>query len=415
MTAFSLPDLGEGLKEAELIDWLVGEGQIVTLDEIILLVETAKAVVELPAPASGKITRLAAHKGETVAVGQVLFEYEENDGEMKIHSKINTDKSVSVVGKLSQSENKNVNNYEIETIPNEKPTNKNHSSTEKPVCINAFKEAKSRRKQVPKNQLDRLSKAPTNPEIMAFAKKLGIADYLIGSKIQDLSMHDLLDIFQQQQHRNNNTKNELKLKGSHKVMAELMSKSQRDVPAATIFEDADISSWKSASDTTIKLIRATESACRKVPILNAWFDTKEMTLHIHENINIGLAMQTNRGLFVPVIKQTEAKTDKTIRAEIIDFRNKIEEQKIKPDELSGATISISNFGALYGRYATPMIVPPQVCIIGVGKSREQALVKQGKIVAGRILPISLSFDHRAANGADAAKFLEVFIGELERL
>ena len=133
----------------------------------------------------------------------------------------------------------------------------------------------------------------------------------------------------------------------------------------------------------------------------------------HKDIDLGLAVNSERGLFVPVIRKINTKNVSQLRKDINDFRMQITEQTILAKDLVGATISLSNFGVLSGRYATPIIVPPQVCIVGVGKSREEALVKKGKIQVGKTLPISLSFDHRVATGAEAALFMQSFIKTLE--
>lgn len=437
MTAFLLPDLGEGLKDADLVEWLVKEGQSVALDELVLLVETAKAVVELPAPSNGIITRLAVAEGETVKVGQVLFEYEEKQGVAngstfssnapQKQKPSDQRESVSVVGKLSQSNDSQDNLYEIEQSELIKPRAQNETNLysrkkdkTEPVCINAFKELKAQNKNsdTPHSKSSKLS--TITPQLMAFARKLGLQEVFDHTYYGEMSLHDLLNIYQDRINKEYKESKEtlltekfIPLKNARKVMAKVMTKSHQEIPTATIFEDADISDWSPQTDITLKLIKAISMACIKVPILNAWYNQDLISILEHQKVDLGLAVNSARGLYVPVIRQVNTKTENELRSEINNFKQQINDNSILANDLIGATISLSNFGVLSGRYATPIIVPPQVCIVGVGKSREEALVKNGKIQAGRILPISISFDHRAVTGAEAAQFMQCLIETLE--
>tara|TARA_R110001592_G_scaffold6853_1_gene37787 strand:- start:1738 stop:3006 length:1269 start_codon:yes stop_codon:yes gene_type:complete len=422
MTAFILPDLGEGLKDADLVEWLVKVGQSIQLDELVLLVETAKAVVELPAPSAGIITRLAVAEGETVKVGQVLFEYEEMnidnaesqdsaDTQVKQQSSKQRE-SVSVVGELTQTKDVKANLYEVEdAIPSKTPLN-----ITEPICINAFKESRIKGLKVDVKAPKATALLNVSPKIMAFAKKLGLQEMFDYPNFGEISLHDLLTIYQDKITKNSNSKpltgGFIPLTSARKVMARIMTKSHQEIPSATIFEDADISHWCIQTDMTLKVIKAISIASNKVPIMNAWYDTETIAVHQHENVALGLAVNSERGLYVPVIANANLKTENEIRQEINTFRQQIEDQSIAAKDLMGATISLSNFGVLSGRYATPIIVPPQMCIIGIGKCREEALIKNGEIQIGKILPISISFDHRAATGAEAAQFMQYLIDAL---
>ncbi len=436
MTTFTLPDLGEGLKDADLVEWLVKEGQSVKLDELVLLVETAKAVVELPAPASGIITRLAVAAGETVQVGQVLFEYEESHfpsdkkKPLKNNEKLHLNEakeSVSVVGELSKAKEDKTNLYEIEAAEDNSKQTRNVD----PICMNTFKESKAQPKpDVPRVNIESskiknseitspktTSTASISPRTMAFAKKLGLDEDFEQGLSSEITLHELIKIYQGKLSKQTTKKtlpeSDISLNGARKVMAQVMSKAHQEIPSATLFDDADISHWKLKTDITLKLIRAISSACLNVPLLNAWFDSESMSIHQHKSVDLGLAINSERGLFVPVLRQVNTKNENQIRTEINSYRMQINDQTIAAKDLVGATISLSNFGVLSGRYATPIIVPPQVCIVGIGKSKEEVIVRDGKIQVGRILPISLSFDHRVATGAEAALFMQNLIQSLE--
>ncbi|KZY57327.1 hypothetical protein A3735_18645 [Oleiphilus sp. HI0061] len=151
----------------------------------------------------------------------------------------------------------------------------------------------------------------------------------------------------------------------------------------------------------------------KEPILNAWFDEEALGIQLFEDIHLGVAVNSAQGLYVPVIRKVQTLDDARIRKIMKKQIQSVHDRTIKPQKLLGATISLSNFGSLSGRYATPIIVPPQVSIMGVGKIRDEPVVENGQIKVGRVMPISLSFDHRAASGAEAARFMQAFIESLE--
>ena len=446
MTAFILPDLGEGLKEADLVQWLIQEGQHVETDELVLLVETAKAVVELPAPAAGVITRLAVQQGETVKVGQVLFEYEElklknKSIEQSIDPQNILDEqikksSVSVVGELSKSGSQETNFYEIEhnDISNNKLKNTKyshdslendaHNFVNEPICLNAFKESKTLKSKTNDSRKSQSSLASVSPRAMAFAKTLGLEELFEHTYYGEMTLQDLLTIYkekhkataQSQAHAQSQAQaqpEQVPLKGVRKVMAQAMTQSHKEIPAATLFEDADISHWPLQADITLAVINGISTACKLVPIMNASYDAKNMTVEMHKDVNLVIAVNSDHGLYVPVIRQAHLKKKSELRQEITLLREQINTKKITPKELQGATISLSNFGVLSGRYATPIIVPPQVCIIGIGKKREAPIVKNAKISVGTILPISISFDHRVATGAEAAEFMQNLIDVLK--
>ena len=391
MQQFKLPDLGEGLQEAEVIEWLIKEGDHVKTDQLLVLVETAKAVVELPSPIDATITKLCASVGDMVHIGESLVEYEGEGGKTSASS-------VSVVGELQTSDTVNLDESFIvgsSLLVNTKERKLNATSQDHVY-------------------------AP--PSIIAFAKKLGVEQELKQSFFGDLTHKDLIKIFEEkyQLNKGNDSKQPgfdnklIKLTGAKKVMAQTMSKSWQQVPAVTLFDDADITHWKPSENITLRLLQALIKACKEKPLLNAWFDEENLTIQLFKDINIGVAVNVDDGLYVPVIKKAQNLPISEVKAQLSLLIEQVKSKKISPQKLLGATISLSNFGTLSGRYATPIVVPPQVAIIGAGKIRQEALVRDDKIVIGRILPISLAFDHRAASGADASDFLEHFIADLQK-
>jgi len=391
MAEFTLPDLGEGLQDAEILEWKIQEGQKVEVDQLVLVVETAKAVVELPSPVQTTILKLSVKEGDSVAVGQVLFEYEGEPVKASSREAKKTRESVSVVGELASVTGEKADLYEGFSLEVE-GNNKQESF-------------------VNKNRRNEKARHSAPPSIVAFAKKLGLDSRLDEHEYGELTHHELLKIYETKLLPSKqllkgvtqgNNKNEIvKLTGARKVMAQSMTKSHQHIPSVTLFDDAAISHWTMDEDITLRLIKAIVSAAHEVPLLNAWFDEETLSVQMFEDIHLGVAVNAKQGLFVPVIRKIQNLDGPKIRKIMDKMIQEVGDRTIKAQKLLGATISLSNFGTLSGRYATPIIVPPQVAIVGVGRVREEPVVYERQVGIGRVMPLSLSFDHRAASGADA--------------
>jgi pyruvate dehydrogenase E2 component (dihydrolipoamide acetyltransferase) len=195
-------------------------------------------------------------------------------------------------------------------------------------------------------------------------------------------------------------------------MARVMAEAHANVVPTTLVDDADLHAWLGKQDITARLIRAIVAACKAVPALNAWFDGKNLTRTMHRHVDIGIAVDTDDGLFVPALRNADVLDGAGIRAGIQRLRAQVEDRSIPSSELSGYTISLSNFGMFAGRYATPVVVPPCVAIIGAGKLSHDVVAVMGGIEVHRRMPISLTFDHRAATGGEAARFLKALLDDL---
>lgn len=395
MNIFNLPDLGEGLQDAELIEWKVEEGDQVRTDQLIAIVETAKAVVELPSPQDGIISRLFAKPGDTVEVGAALVAFD-SDESIDEESSTQSDmrESVSVVGNLESS---------------------NAEAVTEQFYFGGLEDTQ---RSAPRAENKPRFAASAPPLVAALARQLGLSDVLERSDYSAWTSEKLLQLYASQTQEGSEEEESgvapVKLTGARKVMAQTMTKSHQHVPAVTLFDDADIGAWETKQDITLRLIRALIKACKKVPLLNAWFDEEEMSIQPFEDVHLGVAVNTEEGLYVPVIRQVQRLDTARIRTILDKHIAAIKTRQIKPQKLLGATISLSNFGTLAGRYATPIIVPPQVAILGAGKIH-QLLKLDGERVAERpVLPLSLSFDHRAASGAEAALFLQTVIQDMQR-
>jgi pyruvate dehydrogenase E2 component (dihydrolipoamide acetyltransferase) len=203
------------------------------------------------------------------------------------------------------------------------------------------------------------------------------------------------------------------LRGVRRAMAERMALAHAQVVPASIHSDADIDSWPPDTDITTRLIMAIAVACAAEPALNAWFDSDNMTRRLHRQVDLGVAVDTADGLFVPTLRNVGERPASSLREGLAQIKKDVLARSIPPQELRGQTITLSNFGSIGGRYAELVVVPPQVAIVGTGHIHPAVLAIGDKPTIRRQLPLSLSFDHRAVTGAEAARFMAAMIDNLE--
>jgi pyruvate dehydrogenase E2 component (dihydrolipoamide acetyltransferase) len=206
-----------------------------------------------------------------------------------------------------------------------------------------------------------------------------------------------------------------RLTGMRRAMAQRMAAAHAEVVPASVMDEADIGGWPSGEDATMRLVRAIAAACRAEPALNAWYNAAAGERRLIKRIDIGMAVDTEDGLIVPVLRNVGERDARDLRAGLDRMRADAQARSIPPEELRGATITLSNFGMIGGRFASLVVVPPQVAIIGAGRIGERAVVHNGQFGARRVLPLSLTFDHRVVTGGEAARFLVALKLDLERL
>jgi pyruvate dehydrogenase E2 component (dihydrolipoamide acetyltransferase) len=199
-----------------------------------------------------------------------------------------------------------------------------------------------------------------------------------------------------------------------RAMAQRMTAAHAEVVPASVTDEADIGDWSVAEDVTIRLLRAIASDCKAEPSLNAWYNAAAGQRRLLKRVDIGIAVDTEGGLIVPILRNVGERGARELRAGLDRMRADAEARSIPPDELRGATITLSNFGMIGGRFASLVIVPPQVAIIGAGRIGERAVARDGQVVARSVLPLSLTFDHRVVTGGEAARFLVGLRRDLEK-
>ncbi len=382
---FHLPDVGEGINEAEIVRWMLAEGSTVKEDQDVVEIETDKAIVALPSPHTGKITKHHRKEGEIVRVGDLLLSVETDEESRSAPSPRANDLG-SVVGSLSDEE-----------------------VIEPPATVKAI------------------------PAVRSLAKKLGVdLARLHGTGTDGKITRE--DVEQAAGNRAPAAHPEpfapverIPLRGLRRTIAKRMQEARQHVPDVTIWEDADISDLeivrskekKVAAEKGIKLtylpfiIKATLAALRAHPYLNAALDEETEEIVLKKYFNIGIAVDTADGLMVFAIKQADQKNILELAKEIGALAEKARSRKLELSELKGSTFTVTNYGVIGASYGTPIINYPEVGILGIGKIEDRAVVKDGEIVIRKIMPLSLAFDHRVVDGVEAARFLNVVIEHLE--
>lgn len=369
MKYFKLPDLGEGLSEAEIVEWHVKVGDTVTVDQLMVSVETAKAIVEVPSPQAGIISALFAEPGDVVHLGEPLVEYQ---GEQ--------DDSGTVVGDLSLGAKQESKDEFI--------VGSAHHTTEQSI--------------------------KATPSVRALAKRLNVDLSHIKASGEDGRITSL-DV-EKASRLNTDKGHSESLKGVRKAMAKNMAMSHAQVVPVTLHDDVDMHAWFDTDehqDITMRLVHAISVACEAEPNMNVWFDGEQLSRRVLSNIDLGIAVDTEQGLFVPVLRNIAQRSTQDLRTGLDALRAAVKNRKIPPQEMQGATITLSNFGTLAGKYANPIVVPPQVTIVGAGGVRQEVVAYEGQMVIHPILPLSLTFDHRAVTGGEAARFLKALIDDLQ--
>jgi 2-oxoisovalerate dehydrogenase E2 component (dihydrolipoyl transacylase) len=216
---------------------------------------------------------------------------------------------------------------------------------------------------------------------------------------------------------------QIPLSRNRRTMARRMAKAHDQVLRIPLFGDANVHQWwwRKERDVTIRIIRALVQGCIQEPILNSWFHAEEEkpSLEVRSNIDLGLAVNTEHGLLVPVIRDVARVTYDVMREIIKDFKSRAKQRKIKGEEMANPTISLSNIGAASSgavRYVNPVIVPPQVAILATASVRENVVVSRdtGKPAAEFVMPLSFVFDHRVITGVEATNFFEAVVTDLEK-
>ncbi|MDE1897652.1 MAG: 2-oxo acid dehydrogenase subunit E2 [Xanthomonadaceae bacterium] len=452
---FHLPDLGEGLPDATIVEWLVKAGATVRLDDPLVSMETAKAVVEVPSPYSGKLVKMHGGNGDVITTGAALAEFEIDpklpqraEAQSTGHHHAPTPAAAGAGSKTGHNGDTVVASDEGGEISS---GGAKSASGDAGTVVGAMQSSDA----VHAEQALSGGGAKAVPAVRALARKLGVdlARIMPSGAGGVVTMADVKQAAASGSASASaatapraapaaapvvaappavrstlsaagrpvrtsppGVKAALgqpeQLKGMRRTMARVMADSHAQVVPTTIVDDADLHAWQPGNDITVRLLRSLVTACKTVPALNAWFDGANLTRTLHPHVDIGLAVDTDDGLFVPAVRNADHLDAAGLRAAVNRVRTQVLDRSIPAGELSGYTIMLSNFGMFAGRYATPVIVPPCVAIIAAGKLRHDVVAVMGSIETHRVIPLSLTFDHRAATGGEAARFLKAMLDDL---
>jgi 2-oxoisovalerate dehydrogenase E2 component (dihydrolipoyl transacylase) len=395
MIRFNLPDLGEGLQEAEIVRWHVAVGDKVSVDQPMVAVETAKAVVEVPAPQAGVITALHGKPGETIATGAPLVDFEPEGGQAAPAEAESASAQGGVVGHMPET------NEVISAAP---IAGSSRTSGRRTRAVPAAREL-ARRLGI---DLEAMQGSGANGLVT-------LDDVLAVSPAKETAQRISVATSSMRPAAKLSDSGEMEiLRSLRRAMAQSMTLARDNVMECTVFDDADIEGWKQGGDYTVRLLRAIGAGCRAEPGLNAWFDGSTQGRRLFQHIQVGIAVDTPDGLLVPVIRDVGNRDAAALRAEVNRLKTGARDRTLPPTDLRDFTIMLSNFGVMAGRYATPVVVPPSVAILGAGRISRDVVATERGIEAHRRIPLSLTFDHRCVTGGEAVRFLAAVIEDLQK-
>jgi pyruvate dehydrogenase E2 component (dihydrolipoamide acetyltransferase) len=395
---FRFPDVGEGIAEGELVRWLVKEGDTVAEHQPLVEIETDKAVVVLPTPYAGTVIKLQGKPGEIIQVGAVL----------------------AVIGEAGEKRDKGSVVGRLEEAPEEEPQAVQEI---KPPAGPPGKAA---------------SVPPAMPAVRSRAKELGIdLSRLKGTGPGGRIMMEDLERAAEHAAPSAATRaagvraagpvEEVPLRGIRRASARHVAESASRVAAVTFFDDADLTQLEEVRQKERKvaeakgfkltylpfIIKATIAGLKEFPYLNASLDESRDVILLKKYYHMGIAIDMPDGLMVYVIRDADRKSILELAQGMHQLGEKAANRKIELSELKGSTFTITNYGVIGGNYGTPIINYPEVGILGLGKIADRPVVRNGQIVIRRMLPLSLTFDHRVIHGAEAARFMNSIIQRLE--
>ena len=453
-----IPEISENVTSGNVVEVLVAPGDDVKVDDTLIEFETDKAVVEIPSPFDGRITEVLVQEGDEMKVGDVIAKIDtEKDaaGEDKKEEPAEAQKGGN--GKAETEEKTPAQVEATQKTPEEKPAAGEEESeksekaepdrkTEESEEEEEEKEEKAREAEAEEKrpQAEAQKPAPASPSVRRFARELGIDIHAVkaagpGDRIteadvkayvkKELSVGDksataapALDSAKMPALPDFSRWGEVEtreLANVRRLTAESMAVSWQTVVHVTQFERVDVTAALDFMDRnadkaadqggkltiTAVLMKICAAALKRFPPFNASIDTVNNRLILKKYVHIGLAVDTPRGLLVPVVRNADRKSILELAVEIVDLARRARDKKIKPDEMEGGTFTISNQGGIGGTNFTPVVFWPQAAILGVSRASTEPLYTDGEFRPRTLLPLALSYDHRIADGADAARFV----------
>ena len=408
---FRLPDVGEGIAQAEIVEYLVQVGDGVKADEMVVRIETDKAVVELPSPFTGTVAEIPHKPGDTVNVGDALLVVETEakaaEKEPEKREKPAAEKPerpAEQPAAATKPEKPAAEAPPAETAPAERVMATPHTrrlARELGVDINTVKGSGSHGRITDEDVRQAVGRTPSAPPKAPTAAAVQ-APATAGFDFEKYG-----------------PTRRVPLKGVRKRIAEVMVRSVSTIPHVAHFDEADVTELLQvlererslAESRGIKLTvlsflaKAAAAGLRKHPMVNSSLDEETGELVFKDYINIGIATDTEAGLMVPVVRAVDRKSILEIAADLQELSQKARDRTIDLEDLRGGTFTITNVGAIGGIWATPIILHPQVAILASMRATKRPVVRDDQVVVRTMMPLTLSFDHRVLDGADSGRFI----------
>ena len=438
---FKFPDIGEGITEGEIVEWTVKEGDYVKEHQALGKIETDKAVAEIPSPVAGYILKIHHAAGDTVHVGETLVTIGEKGEKISaavsapVAAKVSATKQATkqpvfkpagAVGYLEEAADEEV--AAVKKLQKELKKEAKRSAMEVLATPATRRVARELRVNLAEIKGTGLGGRITEQDVRNVAEagqKTEVAEGAeekieeVGEAKPELIVEKKYDMYGYVER--------VPLKGVRKAIAKKMIEAVTHAAHVTAFDEADVTKlWnlrerekKRAELEGFKLtflpfiIKACVHALRDHQFVNSSMDEEHEEIILKKYYNIGIAVDTEEGLVVPVLKGADQKSIKQIAKEIEELAEKTRQRKVDLMDLKGGTFTITNYGSIRGTFATPLINYPEAAILGVGRIFEKLVIEGDKAYKKKILPLSLSFDHRIFDGADAAKFMQTLIEHLE--
>ncbi|KIP22389.1 MULTISPECIES: dihydrolipoamide acetyltransferase family protein [Anoxybacillus] len=407
---FKLPDIGEGIHEGEIVKWFVKPGDEVNEDDVLCEVQNDKAVVEIPSPVKGKVLEVLVSEGTVATVGQTLIKFDA-PGYENLKFKGDHGDEPKVEEKKEEVKQEQAAPAQPKKRVIAMPSVRKYAR-EKGVDIRLV-QGTGKNGRVLKQDIDAYLAGGTAPQTEAKAQ--AVEEKVEPAQQQQKAAPTAQPVVLEGEFPETREK----MSGIRRAIAKAMVNSKHTAPHVTLMDEVDVTKLVAhrkkfkdvAAQKGIKLtflpyvVKALTSALREYPALNTSIDdATEEIVHKHY-YNIGIAADTDKGLLVPVVKHADRKSIFAIAKEINELATKAREGKLMPNEMKGATCTITNIGSAGGQWFTPVINHPEVAILGIGRISEKPIVRDGEIVIAPVLALSLSFDHRMIDGATAQNAL----------
>jgi len=400
-----MPDIGEGIHEGEIVKWFIKPGDEVQEDDLLCEVQNDKAVVEIPSPVKGKVEEILVGEGTVAIVGDVLVVFDAPGYENLSFKGDHNDEEIEEPKEEPKQE---------EVKQSENATEVVASSSKRVIAMPSVRKY-AREKGV---NIAEVVGSGDNGRVL----KSDIDAFLSGDKAiesvevtEEVQEEAVVKVNNLEVFEGDYPETSEKMSGIRKAIAKAMVHSKQTAPHVTLMDEIDVTKLVAhrnkfkgiAAEKGIKLtflpyvVKALTSALREYPILNTSVNDETSEIIHKHYYNIGIAADTDKGLLVPVVKHADRKSVFSISNEINELATKARDGKLAPNEMKGASCTITNIGSAGGQWFTPVINHPEVAILGIGRISEKAIVKDGEIIAAPVLALSLSFDHRIIDGATA--------------